>query len=141
MYEEIADSELLLLSREEPDAFGVLYERHTEGLLGYFARRTFDVEAIAIARRLGFGVQEVAIDWRHDRRSRIHLGRDGAAMVWAVPRMVRALRRVPTVDIDREASEVFDTMLVTGERWLIWSMPASTPSKAFKAWGTCPVAT
>jgi len=25
-------------------------------------------------------------------------------------------------------------MLVTGERWLIWSMPASTPSKAFKAW-------
>ena len=70
---------------------------------------TFDVEAIAIARRLGFGVQEVAIDWHHDRRSRIHLGRDGAAMVWAVPRMVRALRRVPTVDIDREASEVLDT--------------------------------
>lgn len=47
MYEEIADSELLLLSREEPDAFGVLYERHAEGLLGYFARRTFDPEAAA----------------------------------------------------------------------------------------------
>ena len=45
MYEEIADSDLLLMSREEPDAFGVLYERHAEGLLGYFARRTFDVEA------------------------------------------------------------------------------------------------
>src|SRR5256885_9380685 len=47
MYEEIADSDLLLLSREEPDAFGVLYERHAEGLLGYFARRTFDPEAAA----------------------------------------------------------------------------------------------
>jgi RNA polymerase sigma factor (sigma-70 family) len=47
MYEEIADSELLLLSREEPDAFGTLYERHAEGLLGYFARRTFDPEAAA----------------------------------------------------------------------------------------------
>ena len=72
-------------------------------------RWTFDVEAIAIARRLGFGVQEVAIDWRHDRRSRIHVGRDGAAMVWAVPRIVRGVRRVPRVDVDREASEVFDT--------------------------------
>jgi RNA polymerase sigma factor (sigma-70 family) len=47
MYEEIADSELVLLSRDEPDAFGVLYERHAEGLLGYFARRTFDPEAAA----------------------------------------------------------------------------------------------
>jgi RNA polymerase sigma-70 factor (ECF subfamily) len=47
MYEEIADSELLVLSREEPDAFGTLYERHAEGLLGYFARRTFDPEAAA----------------------------------------------------------------------------------------------
>ena len=47
MYEEIADSDLLLLSREEPDAFGVLYERHAEGLLAYFARRTFDPEAAA----------------------------------------------------------------------------------------------
>jgi len=47
MYEEIADSELLLLSREEPDAFGALYERHAEGLLGYFARRTFDAEVAA----------------------------------------------------------------------------------------------
>ena len=47
MYEEIADGELLLLSREEPDAFGALYERHAEGLLGYFARRTFDPEAAA----------------------------------------------------------------------------------------------
>jgi RNA polymerase sigma factor (sigma-70 family) len=47
MYEEIADSELLLISREEPDAFGVLYERHAEGLVGYFARRTFDPEAAA----------------------------------------------------------------------------------------------
>jgi RNA polymerase sigma-70 factor (ECF subfamily) len=47
MYEDFGDADLLLLSREEPDAFGALYERHAEGLLGYFARRTFDPEAAA----------------------------------------------------------------------------------------------
>src|SRR4051812_50223928 len=47
MYEDIGDGDLLLISREEPDAFGVLYERHAEGLLRYFARRTFDPEAAA----------------------------------------------------------------------------------------------
>ena len=47
MYEERDDVELIVRSREEPEAFGVLFERHAETLLGYFARRTFDPEAAA----------------------------------------------------------------------------------------------
>ena len=47
MYEELGDSELLALSREQADAFCVFYERHAESLLAYFARRTFDPEVAA----------------------------------------------------------------------------------------------
>lgn len=47
MYEEMDDVELIVLSWDEPEAFGVLFERHAESLLGYFARRTLDAEAAA----------------------------------------------------------------------------------------------
>jgi dolichyl-phosphate beta-glucosyltransferase len=54
----------------------------------------WDVEIVAIARRLGIGVREVAVDWVNDDRSRVRLGPDGAAMVAAVPRILRNVRRV-----------------------------------------------
>jgi len=44
---ERTDTELLLASRAEPDAFTELYRRHAEDLLRYFARRTLDPEAAA----------------------------------------------------------------------------------------------
>lgn len=42
-----SDSELLTVSATEPGAFAVLYRRHAEDLLRYFARRTLDPEAAA----------------------------------------------------------------------------------------------
>jgi RNA polymerase sigma-70 factor (ECF subfamily) len=42
-----ADTELLALSREQPEAFGAFYRRHAQGLLRYFARRTLDPETAA----------------------------------------------------------------------------------------------
>lgn len=47
MSTERTDGELLLASREDPDAFTELYRRHAEDLLRYFARRTLDPEAAA----------------------------------------------------------------------------------------------
>lgn len=47
MYEDKDDVEVIVLSWDEPEAFGVLFERHAESLLGYFARRTLDAEAAA----------------------------------------------------------------------------------------------
>ncbi len=48
MFDELStDAELLLVSREQPEAFGQLYRRHADGLLRYFARRTLDPEAAA----------------------------------------------------------------------------------------------
>jgi len=41
------DTELLLASRADPEAFVELYRRHAEDLLRYFARRTLDPEAAA----------------------------------------------------------------------------------------------
>jgi len=45
--EELTDSELLIASRAEPEAFTELYRRHAEDLLRYFARRTLDPETAA----------------------------------------------------------------------------------------------
>jgi RNA polymerase sigma-70 factor (ECF subfamily) len=47
VYEDLDDVELIVLSWDEPEAFGVLFERHAESFLGYFARRALDPEAAA----------------------------------------------------------------------------------------------
>ncbi len=47
MPEDRTDTELLLDSREDPDAFGALYRRHAQDILRFFARRTLDPEAAA----------------------------------------------------------------------------------------------
>jgi SAM-dependent methyltransferase len=54
----------------------------------------WDAEAVAVAAAIGIGVQEVPIDWRHDERSKVNVGRDGAAMVWATSRIWRRTRRL-----------------------------------------------
>ena len=65
-------------------------------ILPHCSERGFawDAEAIAVAGALGIEVQEVPIEWRHDERSRVHLVRDGAAMVLATRRIWRTARRV-----------------------------------------------
>lgn len=65
----------------------------------------WDVEAVVVARRLGIPVREVAIEWSDDDDSRVRLGRDGADMVLALPRIWRQARRVPAVN---HAHGVFD---------------------------------
>lgn len=44
---ERTDSDLLIASSTEPEAFTELYRRHAEDLLRYFARRTLDPETAA----------------------------------------------------------------------------------------------
>jgi dolichyl-phosphate beta-glucosyltransferase len=69
----------------------------------------WDCEIVAIARRLGYTVQEVAIEWRHDDRSRVRVSRDGPKMVMAVPRIVRHVGRVaPGAHAATDSSGVFD---------------------------------
>ncbi|HVL92061.1 MAG TPA: glycosyltransferase [Acidimicrobiales bacterium] len=55
----------------------------------------WDVEALAVACRLGIAVTEVPVNWSHDERSRVRVGRDGIAMALAVPRIARHLQDVP----------------------------------------------
>lgn len=71
----------------------------------------WDVEIVAIARRIGIQVQEVAVEWANDDRSRVRLGRDGVAMVVAVPRILRNVRKVkpePTRVAAASQGGVFD---------------------------------
>jgi dolichyl-phosphate beta-glucosyltransferase len=49
----------------------------------------FDLEALALARRLRLSLREVAVSWRDDPRSRIHPLRDA----WRVTRELLAIRR------------------------------------------------
>jgi dolichyl-phosphate beta-glucosyltransferase len=66
----------------------------------------WDVEVIAIARRLGFAVWEVGVSWRHDSRSRVRPLRDGIAMVGAVPRIWRTVRVVESLTEQRSAVDL-----------------------------------
>jgi dolichyl-phosphate beta-glucosyltransferase len=59
-------------------------------------RFAWDVETIALARRLSVPVQELGVRWSHDERTRVKVVRDGLAMVWAVPRIALRVRLAPT---------------------------------------------
>lgn len=56
----------------------------------------WDAEVIAVAQAIGIVVREVPIEWRHDDRSKIRVGRDGLAMVVETPRIWRSARRAAT---------------------------------------------
>ena len=47
VHEGLDDAELILRSSREPELFGMLFERHAEPMLGFFARRTLDAESAA----------------------------------------------------------------------------------------------
>jgi len=75
----------------------------------------WDAEVVAVALALGIEVQEVAVEWRHDERSKVRVARDGAAMVSAIRRIrgsageARQRRTIaPTVAAPSSASGVLD---------------------------------
>ncbi|MEA3076420.1 MAG: hypothetical protein QOF60_1328 [Actinomycetota bacterium] len=51
----------------------------------------WDAEVVAVALALGVPVHEVAIEWRHDTRSKVRVGADGLAMVWQTPAIYRSV--------------------------------------------------
>jgi dolichyl-phosphate beta-glucosyltransferase len=63
-----------------------------------FARVTtcgwgFDLEALVLARQLGYRIDEVAVTWSDDPRSRIHPLRDAVRITRELLRIRRAVRR------------------------------------------------
>lgn len=59
----------------------------------------WDVEVIGVARKLGLAVWEYGVAWSHDSRSKVRPLHDGIAMVRAVPRILRSVRRVSPLRI------------------------------------------
>jgi SAM-dependent methyltransferase len=68
----------------------------------------WDAEIVAIALAIGVEVQQIPIEWRHDERSRVRVGRDGLAMVLATPRIWRRTRAARRRAAAPAASGVFD---------------------------------
>lgn len=68
----------------------------------------WDVEVIAVAMSLRIPVQEIAIEWRHEADSQVHVLRDGIAMLRALPRIRRNVRGRAAKPVDVEESGVFD---------------------------------
>jgi RNA polymerase sigma factor (sigma-70 family) len=75
-----SDVELIVRSWNEPEVFGVLFERHAEPMLAYFARRTFDPEAAAEL------VAETFAEAFSSRRRFRDQGSDGAAWLYGIGR-------------------------------------------------------
>jgi RNA polymerase sigma factor (sigma-70 family) len=78
--EDHDDVELIVRSRDVPEVFGVLFERHAEPMLAYFARRTLDVEAAAEL------VAETFAEAFSSRRRFRDQGADGAAWLYGIGR-------------------------------------------------------
>ncbi len=55
----------------------------------------WDVELVAISRRLGFPVEEVPVNWHHDTGSRLNVLSAGTQLLAAVPRIWLNMRSLP----------------------------------------------
>jgi dolichyl-phosphate beta-glucosyltransferase len=49
----------------------------------------FDLEILALARRLGYAIEEVGVEWKDDRRSRVNPLKD----MWKVVKEAVTIRR------------------------------------------------
>jgi DNA-directed RNA polymerase specialized sigma24 family protein len=80
VHADLDDVGLIVRSQREPEVFGVLFERHAEPLLAFFARRTLDAEAAA---------ELVAETFAEAFASRLRFrdqGADGAAWLYGIGR-------------------------------------------------------
>lgn len=68
----------------------------------------WDAELVAVALASGVGVREVPIEWRHDDRSKIRVGRDGFAMVVETGRIWSSARRAASTADVTPAEGVFE---------------------------------
>jgi RNA polymerase sigma factor (sigma-70 family) len=80
VHDEDNDVELIKRSWDVPEVFGVLFERHADPMLAFFARRTLDAEAAAEL------VAETFAEAFSSRRRFRDQGVDGAAWLYGIGR-------------------------------------------------------
>jgi RNA polymerase sigma factor (sigma-70 family) len=80
VHEDHDDVELIVRSLDVPEVFGVLFERHAEPMLAFFARRTLDAEAAAEL------VAETFAEAFSSRRRFRDQGVDGAGWLYGIGR-------------------------------------------------------
>ncbi len=75
----------------------------------------WDAELVAVAQARGVEIVEVPVEWRHDDRSHVNVGRDGLAMVLATPRIWRRTRQARAEHRRPPSFAVTDSTGATGE--------------------------
>ena len=80
-----------LLSSNDPEAFGVFYDRHVKALLGYFARRTYDAEEAADLTAETFASERGV--WPTTSARATSRSGCGARSRWSADRSARPTRR------------------------------------------------
>jgi RNA polymerase sigma-70 factor (ECF subfamily) len=80
VHTDLDDVGLIVRSRHEPEVFGVLFERHAEPMLAFFARRTLDAESAAEL------VAETFAEAFASRARFRDQGADGAAWLYGIGR-------------------------------------------------------
>lgn len=102
----------------------------------------WDAEVVAVASARGMDVQELPVTWSHDARSKVRVGHDGLAMVWATPRIWRS-RRAARASAGPRVSEVFAAdnadLLISADRDHWWfRSKASLVATALRRSGGAP---
>jgi RNA polymerase sigma-70 factor (ECF subfamily) len=117
------DTELIIASREDPQAFRELYDRWAERLLGYFARRVHSAEVAADLLAETFAV---AFEARGRFRD---VGKPGGAWLFGIARKelahyfrrssveLRAVRRlgVEVPPLDEESARAIEALVTADE--------------------------
>ncbi len=80
VHTDLDDVGLIVRSQREPEIFGVLFERHAESMLAFFARRTLDAESAAEL------VAETFAEAFASRTRFRDQGADGAAWLYGIGR-------------------------------------------------------
>lgn len=117
-----SDASLLAAARDDPDAFGELYDRYAQAVRDYFARRTGDRSAA-----LELTAETFAQAWLVRTRFRDEAAGSAAPWIYGIARNV-LLMSIRRRALERRAAERLGVLeLLSGAEW----EPFSTPEDAW----------
>lgn len=122
-FERLGDADLLALAGDEPDAFGVFYDRHFEPVLGYLARRTRDADlALDLAAEVFAAALKARGRYRPERAPArawlLGIANKKLLASWRRERIERGARErlgVPPLDFSDAAIERVEELIALGE--------------------------
>jgi RNA polymerase sigma-70 factor (ECF subfamily) len=118
VYESVSDEALAQRARDEPAAFGVLYDRHVRSVLGFFLRRTGDPEVAADLTAETFASALVSVGEYDEALGKVGAWLHGIAqhelLHWlrrqAVDQRARRRMAMPRLEVDDASLEAIEAI-------------------------------